>query len=104
MQATALPNLPAPEPALAEPRPNIFALYEASFGLLLTPVVADELKAMEREYPLEWIADALKETAVRGNKNLKYTQKILERWKTEGRTARKPSKSWYDEYGKFIKR
>ncbi len=91
------------EPASVEERPNIFVLYEKSFGLLLTPVISDELKELEQEYPMDWIADALKETAVRGNKNLKYTRKILERWKVEGRGSKK-SKSWYDEYGKFVKR
>ncbi len=91
------------EPAEVEARPNIFILYEKSFGLLLTPVISDELKELEQEYPNDWIADALKETALRGNKNLKYTRKILERWKTEGRTSKK-SKSWYDAYGKHVKR
>lgn len=91
------------EPAQVEERPNIFVLYEKSFGLLLTPVISDELKELEQEYPIDWIAAALKETAVRGNKNLKYTRKILERWKVEGRESKK-SKSWYDEYGKFVKR
>lgn len=102
-QADELPRDAAREPANVEERPNIFVLYEKSFGLLLTPVIADELKELEQEYPSDWIADALKETAVRGNKNLKYTRKILERWKTEGR-GNKKSKSWYAEYGKFVKR
>lgn len=102
-QTEELPRGASREPVQVEERPNIFVLYEKSFGLLLTPVISDELKELEQEYPLDWIADALKETAVRGNKNLKYTRKILERWKIEGRGSKK-SKSWYDEYGKYVKR
>jgi len=96
----------AREPAHVEERPNIFILYEKSFGLLLTPVISDELRELEQEYPIDWIAEALKETAIRGNKNLKYTRKILERWKTEGRIqkSQKRQKWWSDEYDKYIKR
>ncbi len=99
-----LPRGAAREPAPAEERPNIFVLYEQSFGLLLTQTNSEELKDMERDYSEEWIADALKETALQGKKSLKYTRTILERWKTEGRGDRK-GKTWYgDEHSKFIKR
>jgi DnaD/phage-associated family protein len=94
-----------PDPTDAAERPNVFELYEKSFGLLLTPVIADELKEAEREYPVEWIADALKEAALQGKRNWKYARRILERWKTEGRVDSKKGKPWYgDEYGKYIKR
>ena len=94
----------APEPVTADERPNIFVLYEKSLGLLLTPSIADTLKEMEQEYPADWIADALKETAIRGKKDLRYTQKILMRWKTEGRDATKKKSRYDDEYDKLIKR
>ncbi len=94
-----------PEPIMATEHPNVFNLYEKTFGLLLTPVLADELIEAEREYPLEWIADALKETALQGKKSWKYARSILERWKAEGRTDPKKGKPWYgDEYGKYVKR
>lgn len=68
-------------------RPNIFALYEASVGLL-TPFIADELRAAEREYPAGWIEDAFREAASSNKRNWKYAHAILERWRTEGRGER----------------
>jgi DnaD/phage-associated family protein len=63
--------------------PNIFELYEQNIGIL-TPMIADALKAAETEYPTGWIAAALGE-AVRANaRNLKYVEAILKRWAVEG--------------------
>jgi len=65
-------------------RPTIFVLYEQNIGML-TPMIAEELREAERQYPAEWIADAFRE-AVSGNKrSWKYAQAILERWRVEGR-------------------
>lgn len=93
------------EPAPAGGRPNIFALYEQNVGLL-TPMISEELKEAEAEYPPEWIADAVKEAVERNARNWKYIHAILERWKTEGRRGdSKKKKTWYgDEYSKFVKR
>jgi DNA replication protein len=67
-------------------RPTIFVLYEQNIGML-TPMIAEELREAERQYPAEWISDAFRE-AVTGNKrNWKYVHAILERWKHEGRGA-----------------
>ncbi len=105
MQIAELPRGVSREPANVEERPNIFVLYEKSLGLLLTQSNAEELKELESEFTAEWVADALKETALQGKKSLKYTRSILERWKSEGRTEKSKSKSWYgDKYGKFVKR
>jgi DnaD/phage-associated family protein len=93
------------EPAPAGDRPNIFVLYEQNVGLL-TPMISEELKAAEEEYPAEWIADAFKEAVEHNARNWKYIRAILERWKTEGRSGEaKRKKTWYgDEYAKFVKR
>lgn len=73
-------------------RPNVFRLYEENIGML-TPMVADELRAAEEEYPADWIADAMHE-AVRSNvRSWRYVVKVLERWKREGRGARSRGKS-----------
>lgn len=95
---------PAREPVPVGERPNIFALYEQNVGLL-TPLIAEELKDAEHEYPVEWIAEAFK-IAVENNKHSwSYVRKILERWKTEGRGAAKKDKTWYGpEYSKYVKR
>src|SRR5579885_160848 len=41
-------------------RPNIFTLYEQNIGPL-TPLVADELREAELEYPPGWIEDAMRQ-------------------------------------------
>ncbi|MEW5718966.1 MAG: DnaD domain protein [Chloroflexota bacterium] len=93
----------APEPATTDERPNIFVLYEQNIGLL-TPMLAEELKEAEQQYPAEWIAEAIKIAVDQNKRSWSYARKILERWKTEGRAAKSKKKSWYDEYGKFVKR
>lgn len=65
-------------------RPNIFVLYEQNIGVL-TPLLAEQLRDMEKSYAPEWIQDAF-EIAVGNNKrSLRYIQSILKRWETEGR-------------------
>jgi len=94
----------APEPVSPSERPNIFTLYEQNIGLL-TPMLVEELKEAEREYPSEWIADAIRLAVENNKRSWRYARKILERWKTEGRDARQKKKTWYDEtYAPFIKR
>jgi len=76
------PGLP-PEPPPAE-RPNIFALYEQTIGVL-SPIIADELRDAEETYPADWIADAFKEAARHNVRKWSYVRAILERWLREGR-------------------
>ncbi|MCS7069874.1 MAG: DnaD domain protein [Anaerolinea sp.] len=67
-------------------RPNIYRLYEANIGPL-TPLIADALRDAEREFPLDWIEDALR-TAVEANAlNWKYVRAVLDRWKREGKRS-----------------
>jgi DNA replication protein len=92
----------------AEPgkRPNIFVLYEQNIGLL-QPIIADELKDAESNYPQDWIEDAFRIAVENNVRNWKYIRRILERWLAEGKdegTGRARGKSWYEEYDKFIKR
>lgn len=71
------------EPAPAEP-PNIFKLYEQNVGVL-TPMIAEELKQAERDYPPEIILDAFK-IAVENNKRAwSYVRQILLNWTREGK-------------------
>jgi DnaD/phage-associated family protein len=93
-----------PEPVTPQERPNIFALYEQNIGLL-TPLIVEELKEAEREYPSDWIAEAIRLAVEHNKRNWRYARAILERWKTEGRDAGKKKKTWYDDaYAKFVKR
>ena len=77
---------PTPEPwDTTVDRPNIFALYESNIGLL-SPMIADELKAAETLYPIDWIEDAFREAALRNVRNWRYIVRILESWEREGRS------------------
>lgn len=65
-------------------RPNIFTLYEQNIGLL-TPLVADQLRDAELEYPPDWIVEAMRQAVEYNKRNWRYVQGILRRWQTEGR-------------------
>jgi DNA replication protein len=67
-------------------RPNIFVLYEQNVGML-TPLIADELRDAERQYPPEWIKDAFVVAANANARNWRYVSRVLERWRDEGRDA-----------------
>jgi DnaD/phage-associated family protein len=64
-------------------RPTVFVLYEQNIGLL-TPMIADELRDAEKDYPLDWIEDALREAVLNNKRSWRYTRSILERWRVEG--------------------
>lgn len=77
---------PTPEPWDANSaRPNVFALYESNIGML-SPMIADELKAAEELYPTDWIEDAFREAALQNVRNWRYIVRILESWEREGRS------------------
>ena len=90
-------------------RPNIFILYEQNIGLL-TPLIADELREAEQEYPARWIEEAFREAVSLNKRSWKYIRAILERWRTEGRgdeTGRRPREAdrrryVEGEYGEYI--
>ena len=71
-------------PVAAEPPPTIYALYEENIGTI-SPLLAEELRAAESEYPPIWIEDAFREAVGRNRRNWRYIARILERWRDEGR-------------------
>ncbi len=79
------PTGDADEPVeLRSQRPNVFVLYEQNIGPL-TPLIAEQLRDAEEEYPAAWIEEAI-EIAVNNNaRKWAYISRILERWKAEGR-------------------
>lgn len=85
---------------LTQVKPNIFQIYEENIGII-TPVIANALKDLEKEYPINWIEEAMKE-AVRSNvRKLRYIEAILMNWKEEGRyerTDRRRSQKDQEEY------
>jgi DNA replication protein len=66
---------------------NIFSLYEDNVGAL-SPMIVDELKQAEDDYPADWIAEAFREAVVANARSWRYVRAILERWTTEGRGDR----------------
>ncbi len=72
-------------------RPNVFQLYEENIGML-TPLVADELRAAEEEYSSDWLEAAIRETAAANVRSWRYIEAVLERWKRDGRGARQSGK------------
>jgi DNA replication protein len=48
-------------------------------------LIADELKEAGKQYPENWIKDAIKEAAESNKRNWKYIAWILAHWSTEGK-------------------
>lgn len=65
-------------------RPNIFVLYEQNVGLM-TPLIAEQLRDLEKTYPPPWIEEAFDIAVSRNKRSLRYIQAILKRWETEGK-------------------
>ncbi|MEM7532606.1 MAG: DnaD domain protein [Chloroflexota bacterium] len=76
-------------------RPNIFVLYEQNIGMM-TPLIADQLRDMEKTYPPNWIDEAFDIAVGRNKRALRYIQSVLKRWETEGKnTTRHESNTRY---------
>ena len=76
----------ADAPAGVQERPNIFALYEDTIGLL-SPIVAERLKEAEERYPASWIQEAFEITALENKRSWQYVAAILARWGSEGKSG-----------------
>lgn len=73
-------------PQVAQERPNIFALYEDTIGLL-TPIIAERLKEAEERYPPGWIREAFEIAALENKRSWQYIAAILKRWGSEGKSG-----------------
>ncbi len=69
---------------LEKERPNIFLLYEQNIGMV-TPMIAERLRQLERDYPEQWIYDAFSLAVERNARNLAYIQRILSNWAQYGK-------------------
>ena len=67
-------------------RPNVYQLYEENIGPL-TAMIADILKDCEKEYPYEWISDAIEQAVVNNARSWRYIETILKSWKENGRNG-----------------
>ncbi len=70
--------------SLMAERPNVFVLYEQNIGAL-TPIIADELRDAENNYPIRWIEEAIKLAVESNVRRWRYIVAILEKWREQGR-------------------
>ncbi len=82
-------------------RPNIYQLYEANIGSL-TPLLADELKDAEVEYPDTWLEESFKLAVEHNKRNWRYIRAILERWDREGKDRGLVEKRAESDGAKYI--
>ena len=70
---------------------NIFTLYEDNIGML-TPLLADEMKQAEENYPWPWIEEAFRVAVSRNKRSWRYIEATLKRWATEGKDDGEPGR------------
>ncbi len=80
-------------------QPNIYRLYHNNFGAM-TPMIAEELKDMEKDFPEMWIVDAMRIAVQKEARNLRYVRAVLERWRKEGREGDESLSGETDKNGK----
>lgn len=72
-------------------RPTIYSLYEDNIGLL-TPMIAEHLKAAAKDYDYQWIVDAIQLAVDNNVRKWVYISAVLEEWKHNGRTDETPQR------------
>ncbi|MCB2180160.1 DnaD domain protein [bacterium] len=93
------PNEANPIQPQASPA-NIFSLYEENIGPI-TPILAETLTDLEKQFSAEWIAEAFQEAAKSNVRNLRYIEAILKNWQEAGkhvRTNRRSSQKTTEEH------
>lgn len=68
-------------------KPEIFSLYEQNIGMI-TPILAEQLKSAELDYPAGWIEEAIQEAVKNNVRKWAYIQRILETWRERGRNGK----------------
>lgn len=88
--------------ALVVERPNIYALYEQNIGPL-TPMISDQLRDAEKDYPAEWIKDAIQLAVERNVRNWRYVMGILKRWQAEGKDRGLTQQSTQEDRNRYFR-
>jgi DnaD/phage-associated family protein len=85
VKADLLPpeNFTKAESKAAEAVPNVYTVYESNIGIL-TPHIAEKLKAAEDQYPPGWIERAIQISAENNARRWSYIESILDRWRVSG--------------------
>jgi len=63
---------------------NLFSTYEKNIGII-TPMIANKLTDAEKDYPLEWITEAIEIAVVANVRKWNYIRAVLERWRVDGK-------------------
>ena len=86
---------------LIQERANIFSLYEGHIGPL-TPMIADALKDAEKDYPAQWIEEAIRIAVENNARKWSYVQAILSRWQEEGRDEGRHQRDTEKDRRKYV--
>lgn len=78
---------------------SLLLFEELGFGSI-SPITAEDIKLLEKEYTETWVIEALKEANAAGVRNLKYVIGILKNWKSKGFKAEKPQNKQQNKYSK----
>jgi DNA replication protein len=87
--------------ALVVERPNIFTLYEQNIGPL-TPMIAEQLREAEQDYPADWIEEAIRLAVERNARNWRYAAAILKRWQSEGKERGHPEQPTQADRKRYV--
>jgi len=85
----------------AKEKPNLFALYEANIGAL-TPMIAETLRDADKNYPAEWVEEAMKIAVQNNIRRWRYVEAILKSWKEEGRHGGDQQNA-QEDYRRYVK-
>lgn len=86
---------------LSQERGNIFTLYERHIGAI-TPMMADALKEAEKEYPPDWLEDAIRIAVENNARSWAYVQAILKRWREGGKDERRTQGDTEKDRRKYV--
>ena len=84
-------------------QPSIFQLYEQTIGPL-TPLLADELRDAEKDYPAAWIEDAFREAARQNARSWAYVKKVLKTRERRGKRDEAGKRDIGREWQEFLNR
>ncbi|MBX3049619.1 MAG: DnaD domain protein [Anaerolineales bacterium] len=73
---------------LAQEHGNLFSLYEKHIGPI-TPMLADILKQAEKDYPHDWLQEAIGIAVQNNARSWSYVDAILRRWQEGGKDERR---------------
>ncbi len=80
------PNKAPRSISMVSERPNIFRVYEQNIGML-SPIIAEQLQDLERDFSSEWVYDAIRAAANKNKRHLSYIVAVLKSWQREGRAG-----------------